>query len=162
MEKREIKIFSRLVHKINRWEGVAISNSMEPLIYPGEKVVFENPRKTIIKKLDIIAVKRKNRPIVVHRVVSIKETAGRRIFITRGDNLAKDDEPVSEKMVIGRVVVIKNRFARIPFNRFVAVSSYYCPHFLSGRKFFKRLLFSRKLYRLRRQVKKIWGKIRNI
>jgi signal peptidase I len=78
--------------------------SMYPAIKPGSLILIE-PLKKKGKPLpgEIIAIKRE-KGIVVHRVVKRVITNGISYYITRGDSNANKDNPVTIEKIVGRVV----------------------------------------------------------
>ena len=93
------------------WAVAIMSGSMEPTILKGDAVVIEKVDKDYksIKKGQTIAYKY-NDVIIVHRVVKRIKDDNHYIFYTKGDaNKRKDDIPITEDMVVGKVNV------RIPF-----------------------------------------------
>jgi signal peptidase len=84
---------------------VITSGSMRPNIEVGDLIIVkELSNKDSIKVGDVILI-RANEGLVAHRVISIVDEGGNRLFITKGDaNSAPDPEPAGDKNVIGVVV----------------------------------------------------------
>jgi signal peptidase len=81
-----------------------LSDSMEDTFQRGDSVIIEkiddNNLKNI-EKHDIIYYK-KDSKYIIHRVVSIEEKEGKKIFITKGDNNQENDDwDVYEEEILG-------------------------------------------------------------
>lgn len=84
-----------------------MSNSMASIINRGDMVVVEKLNKKEVrqlKKYDIIEYNLDN-SVIIHRIIDIEELSNGEVrFITKGDNNnARDNKPVSEKQVMGKV-----------------------------------------------------------
>ncbi len=78
--------------------------SMYPSIKPGSLLIIEPVKiKGDPVKGEIVAVKRE-KGLVVHRVVDIIIRNGTRYYIARGDSNAFPDNPVSIEKIAGRVI----------------------------------------------------------
>ena len=95
-----------LVSGISKYHMIAIaSNSMNPIYYRGDAVIYEKVEVSTIEVGDIIVFERNSR-IITHRVIKIKEDSNILYFYTKGDaNNATDAEPVKQEKVRG---VVKN------------------------------------------------------
>ncbi len=81
------------------------SNSMNPLFYRGDAVIYE--KVTDVTKLNIgdIMVFRKEGRRVVHRIIEIKIIDGEYIFYTKGDNNnAEDGYPIVKEEIDGKYI----------------------------------------------------------
>lgn len=87
------------------YEPVAIiSNSMTPVFYRGDVVVYRKVDNNKLKKLKLytIIIYSKDGQAIVHRVVRKYYENGELYFITRGDaNNSDDYKPVSTSQIIG-------------------------------------------------------------
>jgi len=83
--------------------GVELGDCMEPSIRKGESVLVEKARPEDIKLGDAVVFKR-GKKVYAHRVHGKTRVAGEFFFITRGDREPAFDQPVSWKIVLGRVV----------------------------------------------------------
>ena len=93
------------------------SNSMNPLFYKGDAVLYENNYPIDKYEIGDILVFKKDAKTVVHRIIEIKEVSKERIFYTKGDNNnGPDGYPIREEDIIGRY---KNRV------KFVGIFSVY-------------------------------------
>jgi len=91
--------------------------SMYPVIKPGSVIIIEPLRiKGTPVVGEIVAIERE-KGIVVHRVVKIKDEGGKRFYITRGDSNSRTDQPVPVEKIIGRVTGMEG-FAHLPRNFF--------------------------------------------
>ncbi|MFH1382489.1 MAG: signal peptidase I [Chloroflexota bacterium] len=80
------------------------SGSMSPAMEAGDVVVFAKISADKIKVGDVIGFRRPGKITVIHRVISIQETEGERLFVTKGDaNDAPDPDPVIPDNVVGKV-----------------------------------------------------------
>jgi spermidine synthase len=111
-----------IVSRLDTWQGQAESDSMLPLIAIGDTVRFR--RAAAVKPLDIIAFRRKDGRIGVHRVVGIDQKAG--TVTTKGDNLPFADLPVAFADILGIAVSVRKTLTdrTIPLESGVAVLAY--------------------------------------
>ena len=90
---------------IFKYEPIAIvSNSMNPIYYRGDIVIYSKPTIEELKNIeeDTIIIYSKEKQFVSHRVIKKYEENGVIYFITKGDaNLAEDADPVPMNKVIG-------------------------------------------------------------
>ncbi len=85
---------------------VIVSGSMVPTIDIGDIIVVKKMPGEMVEYGDIIMFQLGSMK-VAHRIVSVKEEEGRRVFTTQGDAYdSPDADPVTEKAVIGKVVVV--------------------------------------------------------
>jgi signal peptidase I len=82
----------------------ALGTSMLPSIWPGDVLSIEHKLSHEIVAGDIVLVARQNR-FFVHRVIE-KNNVG---WITRGDSVPQNDEPVAAVQVLGRVTLIHRK-----------------------------------------------------
>jgi hypothetical protein len=83
----------------------AHGNSMYPTIRDGESIVVE-PAPPANLRRDDVALYRAERGITAHRIVAIESVAGSMVFVTRGDAMDSDDEPVDEARILGKVIAV--------------------------------------------------------
>ena len=87
--------------------------SMYPTIKPGMVIIIEPLKlKGLPRKGEIVAIRRE-KGIVVHRIVDIIDEGGKRKYIARGDSNPVSDEPVTADMIPGRVTGVEG-YARMP------------------------------------------------
>ena len=80
------------------------SNSMNPVFYRGDAIIFENTNDVDRFNVGDILVFKKDDKMVVHRIIDIKNIEGEKIFYTKGDNnLSKDEGFIDDTNIIGRV-----------------------------------------------------------
>jgi hypothetical protein len=84
-----------------------VSDSMTPLLLPGDGVLVAQAAEAELRLGDLIVVRRAGE-LVTHRVVG--RACGR--WLTKGDNLRTLDPPVVSSDLIGRVVAIERQSAR--------------------------------------------------
>ncbi|MEA1887928.1 MAG: signal peptidase I [Bacteroidota bacterium] len=79
--------------------------SMYPAIKPGNTIIIKSVPFDELKCGMIIAWKRE-KDMVVHRLVLAYESDEKKFYITRGDSCRSSDKPVTEDMIAGRVEAI--------------------------------------------------------
>lgn len=98
-------IFILFILKIFKYFPVAVlSESMKGTFSRGDTLVIEkiddNNLKNI-KEYDIIYYKKDNK-YIIHRIIAVKKENGNKVFITKGDNNATEDEwKVYEEDILG-------------------------------------------------------------
>lgn len=86
--------------------------SMEPTIMMGAEVLIEH-RPSSLAVGDMIAFKNRDH-LTVHRIVSVQTPqSGHREFITKGDANSEADGPVSEELILGRVLCVRNGSGKV-------------------------------------------------
>ena len=80
------------------------SQSMVPLLNPGDSVLVKQVDSSFIRSGDLVVLRQDQEP-VIHRVITIKEDQE---FHTKGDNLPDMDPPVPAVDVLGRVITIES------------------------------------------------------
>ena len=96
-----------LVTGLTKYHLIAIgSNSMNPIYYYGDAIVYEKIAASEVKVEDILVFLNQGK-IITHRVMKIEEENGNLKFITKGDNNEKVDKyDTSEKDVLGVVRIV--------------------------------------------------------
>lgn len=96
-----------LISGIFKYKMIAIgSNSMNPIYYLGDAIIYEKTSYDNIKKNDILVFDADNK-VITHRVVDIIKTGNTTYFRTKGDNNATCDfDLVSSNKVYGKVKYI--------------------------------------------------------
>ncbi|MFH1329090.1 MAG: signal peptidase I, partial [Actinomycetota bacterium] len=80
--------------------------SMEPAYGRGDvAVVREGVGPASLRVNDVIVFRQGSLP-VVHRIVTIEEGGGGRVFTTQGDNVEAPDPPITQDRVEGKVVFL--------------------------------------------------------
>lgn len=93
---------------------VVQSGSMEPAIKTGSVVAIRPVTDYQIGDVISFADEKSAKMIITHRIVEIKEDAGQKYYITKGDaNSEKDFDLVSQKNIVGKV------FFTIPYFGYV-------------------------------------------
>jgi signal peptidase len=78
---------------------------MRPALEVGDVVIVAKVSADTIKTGDIIQFREAEGITTVHRVVEVRETEGKTVFVTKGDdNRAPDPEPVLAANVVGKVI----------------------------------------------------------
>ena len=76
---------------------------MNPLIYKGDAVLYESGINIDEYHEGDILVFRKDKKVVVHRIIEVVDIGGEKIFYTKGDNNnGPDGYPITEKEVLGK------------------------------------------------------------
>ena len=100
-----ILLFILFMAGVFKYEPIAIlSNSMNPVFYKGDVVIYRKMDNKLLKKLDKynIIVYSKEGQVVVHRIVKKYYKNGDLLFITKGDaNITEDLDPVETYQIIG-------------------------------------------------------------
>ena len=97
----------------------ALGSSMLPSIWPGDLLIVANCQPSEVVVGDIVCFVRERR-FVIHRVARIHESEEKRVWVTRGDGMYREDEPIQQEQLLGRVVAIERSGRRIlPGRRFL-------------------------------------------
>ena len=93
-----------LVSGIFKYKMIAIaSDSMNPIYYRGDAIIYEKVSIDDLQKNDILVFKYNN-SVITHRVINIIEEDGQKYFQTKGDNNEQADmNLVSIEDVLGKV-----------------------------------------------------------
>ncbi len=92
-----------------------LSGSMEPTFLTGSIIAIE-PTKDGSKyqKGDVITFKEKDEKIITHRIIGVKDTNGKVMYETKGDNNNGPDlEPVLADNVIGKICRYYSSLCRV-------------------------------------------------
>ena len=79
--------------------------SMYPVIRPGNTIIIKPVFEEELRCGAIIAWKRE-KDMVVHRLVLVYESDDKKYYITRGDSCRSSDKPVTHDQIAGRVEAI--------------------------------------------------------
>lgn len=82
--------------------------SMLPSIWPGDVLVIDRVESVQISNGDIVLYRR-DRRLIVHRIVKTRHCPREGMVLTRGDAMPAPDLPVSEHDLLGRVSWILRR-----------------------------------------------------
>ena len=93
----------------------ATGSSMLPAIWPGETLVVERARSNQFQVGDVVLVERRG-GLCAHRLVSKVDGLGISQWITQGDAISVQDDPVDDRDVLGRVayVIRAGRLVPVP------------------------------------------------
>lgn len=84
--------------------------SMSPALVDGDIVTLRRADSDRLRRGDLVLYRgRAGRSLVLHRIVAEAPRGEGRLLRTRGDALARDDEPVAAAMVLGRVILVERR-----------------------------------------------------
>lgn len=91
-----------------------ISGSMEPTIKIGDVIIVKNVKTENDIKVDDIIAYSEQKSIITHRVIEIKETDGRKAYVTQGDNNnAADEETIGFGRLEGVMVAILPKLGKV-------------------------------------------------
>jgi signal peptidase I len=94
----------------------AHGRSMYPFIKNGDIIIIESRNGSSVSTGDIIFYRRPDGSTTAHRLVQIKSREDSMILITKGDAMKYADPPVSDKQVMGRVIVIEGQRKKLRLN----------------------------------------------
>lgn len=77
--------------------------SMFPFLRPGDRCVVEKCPPNTLKQGDIVVVK-KNNQWIAHRLVRIDNRHSQELFICKGDQNQREDQPATANEIVGKVV----------------------------------------------------------
>lgn len=97
-----LELAAEILRSHGRLQSAASGSSMLPSIFPGDVLVVSRASVCSVRCGDIVLFFRGGR-FCAHRLVGKAEESGRRSLITRGDALLKNDFPVAEHELLGRV-----------------------------------------------------------
>lgn len=82
------------------------SESMAPLIAPGDEVIVAAAPPETLRPGDLIVAAAPGRPFVVHRLVALHRQGDELRLVTQGDRSAAPDPAWPAEAVVGRVVAV--------------------------------------------------------
>jgi signal peptidase I len=91
----------------------AFGTSMLPTIWPGDVLVIENRDPAEICVGDIIGFTQAGR-FLIHRVIGVGTESENISWITRGDSLTREDLPVLQTHLLGRIAAIHRNGRAFP------------------------------------------------
>lgn len=105
---------------------VIVSGSMEPIIKIRDAVLIKRVPEEEIKIGDVVTYQSRDESfygiLITHRVVGIKEEAGEKVYVTKGDhNQTIDRLPVKADQLYGKVIM---RIPKIGYIKYFLVTSY--------------------------------------
>jgi signal peptidase I len=99
----------------------ALGASMLPAIFPGDTLIVRRETARSARRGDVVLFFREGR-FCAHRLVDKMEEGGRLSLITRGDALCKNDPPLAENELLGRVTAVVRGWKRIELGEQPAAS----------------------------------------
>jgi signal peptidase I len=96
----------------NKFSMVIISDSMYPFIKKGNQIEIRAIPQKGLRRGDIV-VYNANDDLIAHRFLGWLRKGAEKHLITKGDNFARFDKPVSIASVLGRVTSIENSNGKI-------------------------------------------------
>lgn len=100
----QLGLAREVLHSFGELRMAARGASMVPSIFPGDVLTIRRLNAKEIACGDVALCVRNDR-FFVHRVVGRSSDSSGVHWITRGDALTKDDQPVCESEVLGRVIL---------------------------------------------------------
>ncbi len=102
-----LTIIILLISGIFRYKMLAVmTDSMNPAFSRGDAIIYDKSKIDKLEEGSVIAYK-KDKVVVTHRIIDIRVTDDKMIFITKGDaNKNKDDYIVPKEDVLGEVVLV--------------------------------------------------------
>lgn len=92
---------------------VVISGSMKPNIEIGDVVIVKKENE--LKEGDIISY-RKGESVITHRITSVTEENGEKIYRTKGDNNnTEDSEKITNEIIEGKVIKTIPKIGNVTF-----------------------------------------------
>ena len=94
--------------------AVVEGRSMEPLLQTGDIVIVHRVSISDLKLNDIVVYEKNDGSLIIHRIISIRNSSNYIIIITKGDNNMFPDPPITANQVIGKVLSIGGAVIKIP------------------------------------------------
>ncbi len=107
--------YSLLAETVRMRGGVrlpAVGTSMVPAIQPGDVLTIQSVEPQKVSPGDIVVYKRE-RMLVVHRIVRTCVSLSEQYLVTRGDRMLRNDAPVLADELLGRVACIERKNRRV-------------------------------------------------
>lgn len=82
------------------------SESMAPLLLPGDEVIVAAAPPETLRPGDVIVAAAPGRPFVVHRLVALRREGDGFWLVTRGDRSGTPDPAWTAEAIVGRVVAV--------------------------------------------------------
>jgi len=111
-----ITALSIIFLSLNNYVFLAVveGQSMEPLLQTGDIVIVYKVDEGDLRLGDIVVYKKSDGSLIIHRIIDIYETSSAIVIITKGDNNAFPDPPITADQVIGKVLSINGYVVKIP------------------------------------------------
>ncbi len=100
-----LSLAAEVLRTSGRLRFAALGASMVPAIFPGDVLIVRRETARKPRCGDVVLCFRAGR-FCAHRVVEEQEEGGRLLLVTRGDALTKDDPPLAESELLGRVTTV--------------------------------------------------------
>ncbi len=94
--------------------AVVEGRSMEPLLQTGDIVIVYKVSASDLRLNDIVVYEKSDGSLVIHRIVSIRNSSNYVIIIAKGDNNMFPDPPIIANQVIGKVLDVNGVAIKIP------------------------------------------------
>ena len=95
----------------------AHGSSMAPTIIDTDVIEVEPAHSTALKRGDIVLAHTTSSTTALHRLVEIRSTSQKKLFILRGDAINDVVESVDEKSILGRATHLTRGTTRYNLNR---------------------------------------------
>ncbi len=106
------ELLTEVARKFGEIRFKATGDSMLPSVWPGDLLTVRRQSFSEFRRGQIVLYERvagENAQLVAHRIVDCSGDRSGRQLITRGDSLPRNDAPVHEDQILGRVVSISRK-----------------------------------------------------
>jgi len=106
------ELLAEAARKFGEIRFKATGDSMLPSVWPGDLLTVRRQSFSEFRRGQIVLYERvagENAQLVAHRIVDCSGDRSGRQLITRGDSLRRNDAPVHEDQILGRVVSISRK-----------------------------------------------------
>lgn len=118
----ELALATEVLFAFGELRFVAQGSSMLPSIFPGDVLLVLRQPAASVHPGHVVLFSRDGR-FCAHRVVRVVHVDGQRCIVTCGDGLAKEDPPIAEHELLGRVTAVLRFGKRIEIAQTQSVPS---------------------------------------
>ncbi len=111
-EEVVLSLASEMLERFDGLRSIVRGASMVPTLFPGDILIVRHETARSARRGDVVLFFREGR-FCAHRLVEKREEGGRLFVVTRGDALRKNDAPLAEGELLGRVTAVVRRGKRI-------------------------------------------------
>lgn len=119
----ELALATEVLQTFGELRFVAQGSSMLPSIFPADTLLVSRQPAASVRPGDVVLFSRDGR-FCAHRVVCLIEVDAQPVVITYGDALTREDSPVAEHELLGRVTAVLRFGKRIELQQTKSVSSF--------------------------------------
>ncbi len=120
----ELALATEVLHAFGELRFVAQGSSMLPSIFPGDTLLVSRQPAASVRPGHVVLFSREGR-FCAHRVVRAIDVDARPFVVTCGDALTKEDSPVAEHELLGRVTAVLRFGKPIELERMKSVPSFW-------------------------------------